>query len=77
MTTPPHDGQIAQVLIELGKLSTDVAVIKDRLQIVSDHEARIRVLESAKAKIIGAGVASGALSGAVATIVYWALSRHG
>lgn len=49
MTVPPPEidgGNIqAQVLIELGKLQTAVAVTNERLAVLPDHESRLRELE--------------------------------
>ena len=71
------DGGVqAQILVTVTNISTDVAVMKEQLKAVPDHETRIRSLEAKTAKMIGAGVASGVLSGGMATIVYWALSHH-
>jgi hypothetical protein len=72
----PQDGMLAQIMMELGKQSTQLAVISEQLKGLPDHESRLRILEAARAKIIGAGVAAGTLSGAVATLIYWALQAH-
>lgn len=64
MTDPqvPHDGQMAQVLIEIGKLSTSVAVIgtkQDALKETFDKlpidsiEQRLGQLERDQAKLSG------------------------
>lgn len=79
-----EDGSIlGQLLVEQGKMAKDVmtmridvAVIKEQLKDVPNLESRIRALEVAKAKIIGGASAAGILSGAVATLIYWALSHH-
>jgi hypothetical protein len=46
----PQDGQVAQVLIKLGEMSTQLAVQDTKLNTViaqlPDHEARIRKLEA-------------------------------
>lgn len=64
MTTPlQENGLIGQVLLKLGEIGTDVAVIKEQTRQqandVSDHELRLRRLETSKAKMAGA---CGALS---------------
>lgn len=73
-------GQLAQISMELGRQSTQLAIIGTKLDSVisnsTDHEARIRVLETSKAKIIGAASSVGLLSGGTATLIYWALQRH-
>lgn len=44
---PDTDGGIqAQILVELGKLSTAVAVLDTKMGDVADHETRIRGLEA-------------------------------
>jgi len=52
---PGSDGIQAQVLIELGKLSTSVAVANTKLDGLvargDDHEARIRLLETASTTV--------------------------
>ena len=47
MTLPPpeRDGLVGQVLIELGKISTQIAVMAKQMEAIPDHENRIRVLE--------------------------------
>lgn len=45
---PDHDGTIAQVLIKLGEVGAQLAVISEQLKAIPDHEARLRKLESAR-----------------------------
>lgn len=40
-----EDGPISQVLLKLGEMGTDIAVIKEKMTVISDHEFRIRSLE--------------------------------
>lgn len=40
-----QEGTQAQILLKLGAMGEDIAVIKDRLSAVGDHEQRIRQLE--------------------------------
>jgi hypothetical protein len=72
--------QLAQISMELGKQSTQLAVITTKLDVMDnrtlDHESRIRMLETAKAKLYGGAGAIGLLSGGVATLVYWGLQQH-
>jgi hypothetical protein len=66
MTVPPDDGVQAQILIKLGEMGTELAVIGERLKDIPDHEARLRVLERARWPLptvavvvsLGAGVAA-------------------
>lgn len=54
MTTPPAgldsraadpSGMIAQVLIKQGEMSTQLAVVLAKMEVLPDHESRIRQLE--------------------------------
>lgn len=76
ITSRADDGLLAQILLKQGEMGTQLAVISEQLKIVPDHESRIRALESARAKLIGASVAAGTLSGGAATLICWALSRR-
>ncbi len=72
------NGQLAQVLVELGKLSTQSAVIQakqdslrekiDALPI-PDHEARLRSLERFKWMLAGASLLGGSLAGGVVDLI--------
>lgn len=42
----------------------------------ADHEKRLRAGEAFRWKLIGAALAVGALSGAVAALIVWALTRR-
>lgn len=49
MTQPPiTDGASGQILMKLGEIGADVAVMKTRLEVIPDHENRIRSLEKWK-----------------------------
>ena len=39
---------LAQILLTLGEVKTDIAVIKDRQSVLPDHETRLRHLESVR-----------------------------
>ena len=78
------DGMQAQVLIELGKQSRDLAVISTKLDSVltaqTDHEQRIRSLEDqsrmvqggrdAHARVVSYGAVFAAIGSAVAAYVH-------
>jgi len=72
----PDGAILAQILHKQGEMAMQLAVISEQLRAIPDHETRLRLLESARAKLTGAAVAAGTLSGGLATLVYWALSRH-
>lgn len=71
---PAEDGQVGQVLVELGKLSVQVAVVQvkqdnlkdqlDRLPL-TDHEQRLRALERFKWMLAGASLLGGAVAGSI------------
>lgn len=74
VTSPAPDGQMAQVLIEIGKLSTQVAVIGTKQDGITekiaslpikDHEFRLRSLERFKWMLLGASLAGGGAAGAL------------
>ena len=49
MAMPPDtspDSTQSQILIKLGAMGEDIAVIKDRMVLLQDHEQRIRELRS-------------------------------
>lgn len=73
MTMPPGtdgsaDGITAQVLIKLGEIATDVAVIKATLAILPDHEQRIRAAETELAKQSGSRDLTSRVFAAVAVL---------
>ncbi len=51
MTNP--DSVSSQILVEVGKLQAQVAVMDERLKSVPDHEARLRHLERESAQVQG------------------------
>ena len=61
-TTTVDTGSLAAVLIGLGEIKTDLAVVKTKLEAVPDHEQRIRSLERFRFTIAGAGALAGALA---------------
>lgn len=51
MTMPDDPGTtplLAQILLEQGKLSSQMAVMSEKLNAIPDHEARLRALEKAR-----------------------------
>lgn len=66
----------AQILLALGAMQTQLAVIGEQLKAIPDHETRIRSLETARAKLYGAAAAAGLISGGAVTLVTWALTRR-
>lgn len=74
MSTPQPDGQMAQILIKVGELSTQIAVIgakqdgiKEAISAlpIGDHESRLRSLERFKWMLLGGSLAGGGAAGAI------------
>jgi len=61
--------KVVEMQVELGK-------INERLVDLPDHEARLRVLEHAKAKVYGGAAVIAAVLGSGAGWLAFALSRH-
>jgi hypothetical protein len=78
MTTPPEPGtaMLAQIFAKLGEMGEKLAAISVTLSAVPDHEQRLRELESARAKIVGAAIVLGGLAGGGAGWIALALARH-
>lgn len=91
MTVPdgqPGEGTQAQILLKLGEISTQVAVITQKLEAIPDHEQRIRANERAiatlrveqktsrdtQARLWAAGASLAAAGSAVAAWI--AIARH-
>lgn len=80
MTMPEPDGALGAMVVRLQdtvtEMRVDVAVIKTRSDSWPEFDRRLRLLELARARSIGAGVASGILSSGVAGVILWALQHH-
>jgi hypothetical protein len=59
----------SQILIKLGEISAQMAVMAEQLRAVSDHEVRLRALERYSFKTIGAAVGISAVMSAIVTWV--------
>lgn len=67
----PDSAVPAQILLKLGEMSVQLAVIAEQLKAVPDHEARIRSLERWKYGLPVAGLlAAGSLIAAVASFLH-------
>jgi len=58
------------------EMGAQLAVIHEQLKAIPDHEQRIRVLEAAKAKMIGASLVIGALGGGAASWIALPVTRR-
>lgn len=89
--TQPQEGMTGQILLELGKISAQIAVMDERLKAVPDHENRLRLIEAAlppnletrlgilettKAKLLGMALTVSALASAGGTWVGILLTRR-
>lgn len=62
-TPAEQDGAVqAQVLMSLGKIEVQLAVINEKLNSIPDHEARLRRLERFRYMWVGLSSAGGVLS---------------
>lgn len=69
------DGGMAQILVELGKISTQIAVMDERVKAIPDHESRIRLLEAAHLKLLGGSLALSVVAGGGAGWIALLLAR--
>lgn len=70
------DSTIAQVLIKLGEMGTQLAVIQAGMAALPDHENRLRVLERGQNRAFGWALGAGSVSGISAGIISALLTRH-
>jgi hypothetical protein len=57
-------------------INAELAVIREQLKAVPDHEERIRLLEASRAKLIGAAVAVSATVSALGTWLGLVVAHH-
>jgi hypothetical protein len=82
MTMPPSPVvpqapvTILDVYTKQIELAGDLKLIRQQLEAIPDHEGRIRRLEDARAKMIGAAVAVSALVSGLGTWIGVVLTRH-
>lgn len=73
MTMPQGDEVPAQILIKLGEMGAQLAVISTQLQAIPDHEQRLRALERARWPLPAVSALC-AVVAVIATVVEYA--RH-
>lgn len=77
MTAPqPSAATSDQILIKLGEMGIQLAVISEQLKDIPDHETRLRALERFRFTLMGAVVVISALFSALGTWVGLAVARH-
>lgn len=64
------------IFAKVVELQTTLAVISEQLKQLPDHENRIRVLETSRARLAGACLTMGALAGGGAGWIALAVGRH-
>lgn len=68
------------ILAKVSDVQIKLAVVDSKLDTLtgstSDHESRLRALESFRWKLTGVAITAGLLSGAVATLIAWALTHR-
>jgi hypothetical protein len=67
---------IADVYVKQIEINGQLEVIREQLKDLPDHEKRIRTLETARAKLIGASAAVSAFVSGAATWVGLVVTRH-
>ena len=60
----------------LADIGADLAVIREQLKVILDHEQRIRILEASRAKLIGAALAGSAIISMLGTWIGVAATHH-
>lgn len=68
--------RLVDVFAKQIEMGAQLAVITEQLRAIPDHEQRLRVLETARAKVFGAAVVLGAIAGGGAGWIALAISRH-
>ena len=63
------DAAAAQILIKMGEMSAQLAVISEQLKDLPDHETRLRSLERFRYTLAGLAIVGGAASGYVGYII--------
>jgi predicted regulator of amino acid metabolism with ACT domain len=58
------------------EMQSQLAVIREQLKVISDHEARIRQLETAKSRIYGAAAVISVIVSSLGTWVGILLTHH-
>lgn len=79
MTSPPLPAAPVTILDVYAKqieMGAQLAVIHEQLKAIPDHEARLRVLENSRAKLLGAAIVMSAFVSAAGTWIGLALTHH-
>lgn len=78
LATP--DGMNAQILVKLGEMGAQLAVIAEQLKTASgtnlDHEGRLRALERFRFSLMGAAVVISLTCSAAGSLITWLIEHH-
>ena len=72
----PSGDMTGQILIELGKISSSIAVMTEQLKAVPDHESRLRALERFRFSLMGAVVVISAAFSGIGVWVGTIITHH-
>jgi hypothetical protein len=75
-TVQPASATLLDIYARQVEISADLAVIREQLKAIPDHEQRIRILEASQAKLIGAAVAGSAIMSMLGTWIGLAIAHH-
>jgi len=75
MTMPPVDESVRllDIYTKQIQLGTQIAVMDEKLKVITDHEVRLRVLERFRYTLMGVASAVGVVSAWITNLI---LSRH-
>lgn len=80
MTETPPDQAACPALhgidVRLAEIGVELAVIREQLKAIRDHEERIRILEASRAKLVGAALAGSAIISMLGTWIGIAVTHH-
>ncbi len=72
----PDTSATSQILLKLGEMGTQLAVIHEQLKDLPDHEQRIRVLETGRNRLLGAAAAVSVAVSALGSWLGWLAARR-
>jgi hypothetical protein len=67
---------ILDVFTKQVEMNAQLLVIHEQLKAIPDHEQRLRLLEAARAKLIGAATFAGLFAGSLGTWIILVITHH-